>query len=119
MMDALDYLIKKGKITIEEVEEARKEMMNEQIINTTLDNLHTQFCELNHDIGECRWYVEEEVEKEPWDRHCHREWKRLFLTFLFAVNNNHQESLLESTKLPIKARSEESTKGPDYRFTPR
>ena len=108
LKDAIDVLVEEGKITREELEDAERRFMDKRIIQATVDNLHTQFCKLNHDV-DCMWYDEDENKEEldPWTMKSHRNWMESFLQFL------------KSAQLSVEVLSEKSSCGPDYRFTPR
>jgi len=107
---AVQALIDEGKITQEDVQNAERKILTDYHINNIVEDIHSGFCELNHDT-ECKWYDEEVCELgngiDPWKMEFHKRWKILFIAFL------------KSAQFPIKTLSEEPTSGPDYRFTPR
>ena len=107
---AVQALIDEGKITQEDITKAEWKILRDYNLNNIIEDIHSGFCELNHDT-ECKWYDEEvcgvSAKESPWKMDSHKRWKDLFIAFL------------KSTQLPIKTLSEEPTSGPDYRFTPR
>jgi len=105
---AVQALIDEGKITQDDVQNAEWKILRNYHINNIVEDIHSGFCELNHDT-ECKWYDEEAGEEgiDPWKMEAHKRWKDLFIAFL------------KSAQFPIKTLSEEPTSGPDYRFTPR
>lgn len=95
--EAIQYLIDKGKITKEDIEEAQMNTLNDAD-KGILDNLHTRFCRLNHDEL-CSWYDEDE---DDWTSGDHKRWHDLFIDFLRSAN---------SVKFFPKGITEESTSG--------
>lgn len=101
--ETIQYLIEIGKITKEDVQEAKRLALSEPK-KSALVHLHLQFCDLDHDIEEeCDWYGEEQFE-DCWERPCHQHWVKLFNTFLASAN---------TVKFVPKGIAEESTGSPD------
>ena len=85
--EILNYLLEKGKVTPEDIEEALLRSFTLQK-KEEVESLHLNHCKLNHDNGECNWWVEEKeiVGPETWKQPAHKKWKDLFLNFLSSAN---------------------------------
>ena len=106
--EIVQTLIKEGKITQDDLVNAEKKYFRDKLMKSMVDEIHTKFCNLNHD-SKCNWYDEgvERTGEEMWEMPTHSKWIRLFNSFL------------NSTQLPVKTLSEEPAGSTDYRFTPR
>lgn len=89
--EILDQLIIGGKITEEDITEASSRILTSDT-KELVDMLHTQFCNLNHDIGECRWYDEVSLNEHhslqhgrEWQEPYHLAWANLFREFLLST----------------------------------
>jgi len=85
--EMINYLLEKGKITPEDIEEALLRSFTLQK-KEEVESLHLNHCKLNHDNGECNWWVEEKeiVGPKLWEYPAHKKWKDLFLNFLSSAN---------------------------------
>ena len=86
--EMINYLLEKGKITPEDIEEALLKSFTLQK-KEEVESLHLNHCKLDHGTEECRWYEEENnFVGGPllWDQPTHKKWKDLFLNFLSSAN---------------------------------
>ena len=101
--ETIQYLIDEGKITKEDLADAEYNVLSE-VKKRFIVSLHTAFCKLNHDTGECQWYEEEELLPDKganmWEGRAHKRWTKLFNDFLRSAN---------LVKFVPKSISEEST----------
>ena len=82
--ETIQYLLEKGKITPEDIDEAlMKSLTRDKKID--IESLHTAYCNLNHDNGECRWYDEGEDRVNQWKCQSHKHWADLFLAFITSA----------------------------------
>ena len=81
--EILDQLVAEGKITEVDIVNAEGKALTSDR-KKVIEFLHTKFCNLNHDSGQCKWYEEEEF-RSPWSGKFHQEWARLFNDFLAST----------------------------------
>lgn len=86
--EILDQLVVEGKITEEDIDSVLGIHMKERVV----DELHAQFCTLNHDTDRCEWY-EEEALGDEWKRPHHQKWMKLFDNFLVSTNTIIEEKI--------------------------
>jgi len=100
--EILDQLVAEEKITEKDITEIEDRILTEEK-TIIIDSLHARSCKLNHDIGECRWYEEEQL-RQTWARPYHSAWVDLFNSFLTST---------KLIKFIPEAVTEESSSGPD------
>lgn len=86
--ELIKHLITKGFLTEEDVRKAEQSILTDDK-KETLETLHLKYCELNHDNGECQWYIEEQIVSEgldSWERTDHKHWMDLFNVFISNAN---------------------------------
>ena len=86
--EILDQLIIEKKIIEEDIAGASSRILTFDT-KKLVDTLHTQFCNLNHDTGECGWYEEtmqgDDLGDWVWKKPYHLAWTKLFRDFLSST----------------------------------
>lgn len=86
--EILDQLILEKRITEEDIAGASSRVLTLDM-KDLIDMLHTRLCTLNHDTGECEWYVETSGgithREDEWKRPYHLAWVKLFHSFLASA----------------------------------
>ena len=84
--ELINYLKSKGYITEGQLREAEHSILTAKM-KQNIEQLHLNFCGLNHDTKECKWY-EEEQQAETWEMKSHQRWVLSFRKFLFIANSS-------------------------------
>ena len=72
-----------GKITHEDIREADSTIINKEE-TAIVGLLHIMMCELDHDEGECQWYVEANM-TDTWERVDHKTWLEAVMQLMLKL----------------------------------
>ena len=95
----LNQLIAEGKVTEDEVAQAKAKSAIAEFDRDIVETIHTVLCGSDHDTGECQWYVEEQF-PNTWELTYHRLWTTFVSNPIKLIPESTSKDLTSSTYNP-------------------
>ena len=95
----LNQLIAEGKVTEDDVAQAKAISVVVEFDRELVETIHTVLCGSNHDTGECQWYMEEQL-PNTWELTYHRLWTAFASQPIKLIPKSISNDLPSSPDLP-------------------